>query len=181
MSRIRLVEGEEPSSPPTGKHYIYVDSADSIAKIKDSSGVVSNLGAIATVFGTNYQSIESLSETTNSTTTPQQKLRLNFTGANPGEKYLVFFGYNWNHDDDKSDFIASITQKNETVKYSHQQEPKDKDGTGPGGSAQKQIAGAHFEVTISDNSDYVEIKFWSEVGGKASTIWNTRMSAWRVS
>jgi len=40
MSLIRIAEAAEPSSPPTGRVYLYIDSADGIFKLKDDSGTV---------------------------------------------------------------------------------------------------------------------------------------------
>lgn len=49
MSRIRISEAAEPATPPSGKVYIYIDSADGIFKLKDDAGTVTPISDANTV------------------------------------------------------------------------------------------------------------------------------------
>lgn len=125
------------------------------------------------IFGTHHDEVESLSVSSNSSTTYQTKLTLT-TASVPAGRYRVGVSYNWRGDNPKYDFRARVQENNSIQRYFHQQEPKDSN------TNQANASGGFFYTTLTAGVHFFDLDFSQQSGGTAF-IFNARLEFWRTS
>lgn len=128
---------------------------------------------VASIFGSQFQETSSDSESSTTSTTYQQKVRLT-TPSLPSGKYRIGWYYEWRYDDDRSDFRGRVQINDTTTIMEHQQEPKDE------GSNQWYPASGFGYVTQSGILN-IDLDYCSDDWGDTSAIRRARLEIWRVS
>lgn len=133
------------------------------------------------VFGTEFQKSESLTVSTTTSTTFQNKITLT-TPSIPAGEYRVGFHYSWNHNATDTDFEAQFLEDASPMGEIHKQEPKDSGGTfGTTGTSQRHVASKVFYPTLTLGVHTFELDYRTDSAGDESSIWDAVIEIWRVS
>lgn len=153
---------------------VYVDATTKWASYGTPSGV-------GGVFGTEVHQAESLSVSTTTSASPQNKVSM-VTATLTGGLYRLEVHYGWNTDAATSDFFAQVQQDGVTLGEPHQQEPKDTAGSwGSTGTNQRHYLTRVFYRTLSAQSYTFTLDYNAEFGGTVASIWDASMTLWRMS
>ena len=135
----------------------------------DDNGTGNNLG----VFGTQLNEGSVDTESTTTSTTPVQKLRV--TGTNlPAGRYRIGWSYEWHQTNIAGDFLGRLQIDDTTTVMEHISEPHDT------GTDQWYPTGGIAYVDLTAATHNFDIDYWTSAGGTAR-IRRTRLEVWRVS
>jgi hypothetical protein len=123
------------------------------------------------IFGTEFQQVESLADSSTTSTAFQTKLTLT-TVSIPAGTYRIGWSYDWRYSTTVANFQARIVE-NGTVRFLHVQEPQD------GAITQRQPASGFLYLILPSGVNTIEIQY-SSAGGLTATIRNARLELWRV-
>lgn len=156
---------------------------------EDAGGGTAN---IKNVYGSEYES--ELDKTYRSTTSTSYFEAHKFTTqSKPAGTYRIEFNYIWSYNDTGQNFRCRVTVDDTTQLYEqdsggsssydlHQQEPKDKDGSGDGGTDQRHITSYWADVTfVSSDTHEIDIDISSSSNGKLTSIHRSTIAIYRVS
>ena len=127
------------------------------------------------VFGTEAQDEESLSESQNSTTTWEQKVRITMPAETPAGKYRIGVSYNWWYSSSTQDFEGRVQVDDTTEVFTHKEEPQDT------GTDQRRAASGFAYVDLTAAAHTIDLDYRSALGGNTAGILNARLEVWRVS
>jgi len=159
--------------------------------VTDAGGGTANLTANTPVFGSNYTSAVDRTFRTTTSTSWFNVHTLNV--ALPRGLFRVEFNYVWSMDDTQNDFRCRVQVDNSLNLYEqtnggsgsynyHQQEPKDRGGTGDGGTDQRHVASFWADVEFEEAGNHaVEIDISSSVSNKRSSVHLTSIAVYQVS
>jgi hypothetical protein len=155
----------------------------------DAGGGTAN---IKNVYGSEYES--ELDTTYRSTTSTSYLEAQKFTTASkPAGTYRIEFNYIWSYNDSQNNFRCRVTVDDTTQLYGqddggagnyniHQQEPKDKDGSGDGGTDQRFIVSYWADVTFGSSGTHeIDIDISSSMASKLTSIHRSTIAIYRVS
>ena len=133
------------------------------------------------VFGTGFDSEQSLAISTTTSTTFQTKVTFSYTPPAAG-KYLLLVSYGWNHDATNSDFEARVQQDAVTLGQIHKQEPQDSGGGDPTGTDQRYLAMRYYllDFTTTTAKSFT-LQYRTDDAGDESSIWDAYLCCFRVS
>jgi len=138
------------------------------------------VGSAPNVYGTERTYAESLAFSTTVSNVLVLKLALVHTAV-PAGSYQLRWSYSWNHNSTGNDFNAEIHDTALNVLMSHNQEPQDSGGAGPGGTDQLMRAAGFIELVYGAvTADTFSLLFRSSVAGVLSGIGDARMEFVRV-
>ena len=151
-----------------------------------------SVATVAPIYGSEYES--ELDMTFRSTTGTSFFEAQKFTTASkPAGTYRIEFNYIWSYNAINSDFKCQVTVDDTTQLYAqtdggdgsydlHQQEPKDRDGTGDGGTNQRYVLSYWADVTFgSAGTHEIDIDIATSVGSIAASIHRSTIAIYRVS
>jgi len=156
--------------------------------IKDEGEVVvwdgsswGELGSSAqVVFGNHFQSAQSPSISTTTSTRWQPKVKLT-TGTLEAGTYILLVSYGWSMDSTSSDFEARVLQGDTDIGQHHVQEPTvSKKSFESTGTDQRHYASRHFVLSLSQGSYTYHLQHRSGRAGSESSMWDATLSFWRV-
>ncbi len=124
------------------------------------------------VFGTEYDSAESLGESTTTSTAWQLKLNLT-TGTIPAGTYMINWSYEWWGSSASVDVDVQVQVDNTTVILDQRQEPKDP------GNDQSIPVGGQAPLVLTNATHTIDIDYRGENGNTAA-IKSARLQIWRV-
>lgn len=144
------------------------------------------------VYGTEYQSDvdRTFRDTTGTSFFEAHKLT---TSNIPAGTYRIEWNYVWSYNATNSNFRCRVTVDDSTQLYEqtdggsgsydlHQQEPKDRDGSGDGGTDQRHITAFWADVTFASSGTHeIDIDIASDGGGIAASIHLSTIAIYRVS
>lgn len=144
------------------------------------------------VYGTEYQSETDTSfrSTTSTSFFEAQKLT---TPSIPSGTYRIEWTYIWSYNDTGRNFECRVTADNTIQLYGqtdggsgafnlHQQEPKDRDGSGDGGTDQRHVTSSWADVTFASVGTHeVDIDIASSGGSVIASVHRTSIAIYRVS
>jgi hypothetical protein len=169
VARVALTvqEGDEAKQIDDGSHWIY-DGSTWHKYPKP-------------VFGDGFSSANEFNTTTNSTTSWQTKVTLQFPMI-AGHTVRLGWGYMWNYNSTTSDFQGRIRVNGQEYLL-HHQEPKDSAGNyGSTGSDQRQPAcGFDYFTATSTGTVTLDVQYRASSNGVLASIWEARLEQWRVS
>ncbi len=142
------------------------------------------------VFGSEYQSTtdRTFRQTTSTAFFEVHKLT---TSSLPAGAYRVEWAYVWSFDDTQNNFRCRVQVDDSTELYAqidggagaydaHQQEPKDRGGSGDGGTDQRHVASFFADVSLSAGVHEVDVDI-SSSNGKKANVHLTTVSLYRIS
>jgi len=125
-------------------------------------------------FGSNFQTEISAGESTTTSTSFQQKLRMTTTSL-PIGTYRIGWYYEWSFGSQSNDFLGRVQVDNTTTLMEHQQEPKDSN------SDQSTPASGFAYITFASATTHdIDLDYCSNDGSTAR-IKNAKLEIWRVS
>ena len=142
------------------------DSAASNAKKKVA------ISDLLPVFGTEYDSAESLGTSSTTSTAWQTKLTLT-TGTLPAGTYMVNWTYEWAGSSASADVDIQVEVDNTTVIMDQRQEPKDP------GTDQSNPKGGQVPITLTNATHTIDIDYRGE-NGNTAYIKSARLQIWRL-
>jgi hypothetical protein len=126
------------------------------------------------VFGSEYNLAESLTQSSTNSTGFITKLTLNVASLPAGTYRLNWF-YNWALNGTGDDFEGNIVQDGSILLYEHKQEPKD------AGTDQRHPAGGFIPNLSLSGNHIFEIEYRTDDGNITAFISDARLELWRVS
>jgi len=126
------------------------------------------------VFGTKFHEASSDTESSTTSTTYQQKLRLTTTDLPSSAKYRIAWYYEWQHTDYRNDFRARVQINDSTTIMEHRQEPQDS-GTDQWHSC------SGFAYTTESGILNIDLDYNSSSSSDTSSIRRAKLELWRVS
>jgi hypothetical protein len=127
------------------------------------------------VFGSEYNSAQSLNLSTAATNTLQTKVTLT-SAVIPAGTYRVGWYFEWYHTDTNNDFRGVVIVDGATTLCNHQAEPQD------GGNDQRHGVGGFGNITFGSSASHtILLQYARSGGGGTSGIANARLELWRVS
>lgn len=133
----------------------------------------------STVFGNEYQFSQSLTISTTTSTTFQNKITL-LTSNLPLGDYKLNVSYGWNHDSVNKDFESRITLNGSQLGEFHKQEPKDAAGNDPTGTNQRQFVSRTQILPSIQGEQTINLEYRSDTAGAESSIWEALIEIYRV-
>ena len=138
------------------------------------------VGSAPSVYGTERTYAEALAFSTTVSNVLVLKLAL-VHPAVPAGTYQLRWSYSWNHNSTGNDFNAEIQDTALAVLMSHNQEPQDSGGAGPGGTDQLMRAAGFVELVYgAPTADTFSLYFRTSVAGVLSGLGDARMEFIRV-
>ena len=138
------------------------------------------IGSAPSVYGTERTYAEALAFSTTTSNVLFLKLAL-VHPAVPAGTYQLRWSYSWNHNSTGNDFNAEIQDTALAVLMSHNQEPQDSGGPGPGGTNQLMRAAGFIELVYgAPTADTFSLLFRTSVAGVLSGMGDARMEFIRV-
>lgn len=164
-----------PDDAPAGMYRLYAQDDDTLRYIDDTGQVFTiATGGASSVFGNEYQSQESLGQSTTTSTTFQDKIDWTTTSL-PAGTYRVGWSFGWSHGATNTDFESRI-QRNGTTVMSHMQEPQDS------GTDQFHRECGFFTFTIGAAATQdLNLQFRTDDSDDTAYIRDARLELWRVS
>lgn len=128
-------------------------------------------GGAGSVFGTEYNTAESLGQSTTTSTTPQQKLRLSVTGLPAGD-YLLHWALTAGNTDNEAgvDVRVQLDDATNLTIFTH--------GHGRDAGASDSANGGHIILTLTGDHD-IDVDFDANAGGTA-VIQDVTLTLFRV-
>lgn len=128
-------------------------------------------------FGQNAQEAESLTLSTTTAITPQQKLRLT-TPSLPAGKYRIGWGYSWYYTNGSNDFAGQVQVDDDgaLILMQHQQAPAD-----TGTDQQHRVSGFAYITFGGAGAHTIDLDFYRIGGVGTAGIQNARLEIWRIS
>ncbi len=139
--------------------------------VTDGGSGIATITIGGSVFGSEFTRAEALSETSTSSSSPQQKLRMT-TGSLPSGTYRVGWSYSWWIDDTGKAGRYRLQMNDATQLMYHSQRNNEKVAVNHPGSG-------FAYVTISGVNTF-DLDYWSE-SDKDTYISDARLELWRVS
>ena len=127
---------------------------------------------VAILFGANYQTASSETDSSTTSTTYQQKLRMT-TLSLPSGTYRIGWYYEAQHRDDRDDFMGRVQINDTTTLMEHQLESKDN-----GSDQWCPVSGFYYHTGSGVLN--IDIDYASSVNAKTSVIRRARLEIWRV-
>lgn len=137
----------------------------------DAGGGVAN---IVSVYGTQHTEVESLGESTTTSTTFQNKLTLT-TPSVPAGRYRVGWSFTWRYSNGSNDLRARILEDGSTTRWEMRQEPQDT------GSDQQHPADGFAYINLTAGVHNFNLEYCGSTGGSTAGISQARLEFWRVS
>jgi len=125
------------------------------------------------VFGQNFQETSSLTISSTTSSSFQQKLRMT-TETLPIGKYRLGWSYSWQYGLVSNDFKARIQFNDDKVMMEHQEEPKDQYS-----NQERYCTGFLYFSVASEQSINIDLDYCSNSGAQAD-IFNAKLEIWRV-
>jgi len=123
-------------------------------------------------FGSDFSQASSDGESTTSSTTPQQKLRLTTGTLTSGETYRIGYSYEFNHNSGSTSTNQRV-QINDTITIMEQLvEIQD--------TTNYHAVGGFYYYTGAGSTINIDLDYWAE-SGATSAIRRARLECWRVS
>jgi len=171
---------EEGVAIPNTPHDTFNFIGDNITATDGGLGVT-DITLTMPVFGTEFQKAESAGVTTTTSTTFLNKITF-ITSSLPAGTYRIGVSYGWNHDSNRDDFEARITEDAVQLGEIHKQEPKDSSGSfSTTGSSQRYYLNRTFYRTLTSGSHTYDLAFRTDTGGVEASMWEAMIELWRVS
>ena len=127
----------------------------------------------AAIFGTEFYETSDETESSTTSTTYQQKLRLNVTNV-PAGKYRLGWSYEWQHRNTSNDFRGRVQMNDSTTLMEHQQESQD------AGSDQYIPTNWFTYLDLTAGSYFFDIDYNSSSNGRTSGIRRAKLEFWKV-
>jgi len=160
------------ASPDRANDYVVTYDASALGHKK----VLLNdmLSSGSSIFGSEFQEASSESESSTTSETYQQKLRLT-TDLLPYGKYRIGWYYEWKYDNGVHDFKARIQINDSTTIMEQQEEVKD-----TGTNQAHTNSGFYYADSISGVQN-IDLDYCSSYSGKTAYIKRSRLEIWRIS
>jgi len=145
---------------------------------------------VKNVYGSEYQSV--VDRTYRSTTgTSWYEAHSLTTSSLPAGTYRIEWNYVWSYNATNSDFRCRVQLDNSIELYEqtsggagaynrHQQEPKDRDGSGDGGTNQRYVTSFWADKTLSAGTHQVDIDISGSSGSVIASIHLSSIAVYRV-
>jgi len=145
---------------------------------------------VKNVYGSEYQSV--VDRTYRSVTSTSWFTAHTFTTSSlPAGTYRIEWNYVWSYNASNSDFRCRVQLDNSIELYEqtdggagaydrHQQEPKDRDGTGDGGTDQRYVTSFWADKTLSAGTHQVDIDISGQSGSVIASIHLSSIAVYRV-
>ena len=131
-------------------------------------------------FGEDFAFIKDASIETTTGTTWIKKVTLSVTLATAGT-FRIGWSYQWNHDNNKYDFMGRILHNNSTELSHVRLEPKEVGGTfGSTGTDQRNAVSGFDILSLSAGTHTFDIEYRSSFATAPASIWDARLEFWRV-
>jgi hypothetical protein len=151
-----------------------------------------SVATVAPVYGSEYESdLDKTYRFTNGTA--YDEMHKCTTGNKPAGTYRIEWTYIWSYNNTSNNFRCRVTVDDTTQLYEqddgwsgafdlHQQEPKDKDGTGDGGTDQRHVTTSWADVTFASSGTHdIDIDISSSVAGQIASVHRSAIAIYRVS
>jgi hypothetical protein len=151
----------------------------------------SGTAGVKNVYGSEYQSV--VDRTYRSVTSTSWFTAHTFTTSSlPAGTYRIEWNYVWSYNASNTDFRCRVQLDNSIELYEqtdggagaydrHQQEPKDRDGTGDGGTDQRYVTSFWADKTLSAGTHQVDIDISGQGGAVTASIHLSSIAVYRVS
>jgi hypothetical protein len=143
------------------------------------------------VFGSEYQSTTDRTFRSSTSTVFFEVHKLTTSSLTAGT-YRVEWAYVWSYDDTQNNFESRVQVDDSTELYgqtsggagaydAHQQEPKDKAGSGDGGTDQRHVVSFFADVSLSAGVHEVDVDIATSSSGKRASVHLTTVAVYRIS
>ena len=147
--------------------------ANGTVLVADSTTTTGLTFSTVGVFGTQYQSAETLASATTASTTFTERLKLT-TPTVPAGQYRIGVSYQWNMNNAANNFLTRTQLDDTTTLLTHTEEAKD-----PGADQTLSFAGFAY-ATLTNATHFVDVDFAVSNVANIGTIANVRTEIWRV-
>jgi len=202
VSLLFMSPGATGPAGPTGAGSSVIVQDDGVTVTGGPHSTLNFLGSVATdagggvaeiasLFGSEYQSTtdRTFRQTTSTSFFEVHKLT---TSGLPAGTYRVEWAYVWSYDDTQNNFECRVQVDNSTELYgqtsggagaydAHQQEAKDKGGSGDGGTDQRHVASFFADVVLSAGVHEVDVDIATSSSGKRANVHLTTVAVYRIS